>query len=78
MLFRSVTALFAAAIWSFLPFGFVPLLLAYAPGGLVEMSLVAVALHIEVAFVASHHIVRLFVVMGGAPLAFVLVKKFQK
>jgi uncharacterized membrane protein AbrB (regulator of aidB expression) len=39
------------------------------------MSLVAVALHIEVAFVVSHHIVRLFAVMAGAPLAFRLVKK---
>jgi uncharacterized protein len=73
-----VTALFALAISSFLPFGFVPLLLAYAPGGLAEMSLVAVALHIEVAFVAFHHIVRLFVVMGGAPLAFGLVERFKR
>jgi len=72
-----VTALFALAASNFSEFGFVPIFLAYSPGGLAEMSLVAVALHIEVAFVASHHIVRLFVVMGGAPLAFALVKRFR-
>ena len=72
-----VTALFALASTNFSEFGFVPIFLAYAPGGLAEMSLVAVALHIEVAFVASHHIVRLFVVMGGAPLAFALVRKLK-
>lgn len=73
-----VTAIFAIALTGFLPFGFVPLFLAYSPGGLAEMSLVAVALHIEVAFVATHHIVRLFVVMGGAPFAFAVVKRFRR
>jgi membrane AbrB-like protein len=71
----AVTALFALGATLFSEFGFVPIFLAYAPGGVAEMSLVAVALHIEVAFVVSHHIVRLFAVMAGAPLAFALVKK---
>jgi hypothetical protein len=74
----AVTALFAVGATKFSDFGFVPILLAYAPGGVAEMSLVAVALHIEVAFVASHHIVRLFFVMAGAPLAYALVKKPEK
>ncbi|AMJ62383.1 AbrB family transcriptional regulator [Bosea sp. PAMC 26642] len=46
--------------------GHVPLILAYSPGGLAEMSLIALALHTEVAFVAAHHIVRVFLVMVGA------------
>lgn len=69
----TVTAMFAWIAAEFTGYGFVPLFLAYAPGGLPEMSLVAISLHIEVAFVAFHHIVRLFMVMGGAPLAFSLV-----
>jgi membrane AbrB-like protein len=46
------------------------LLLAYAPGGLTEMSLVALALHAEAAFVATHHIARIFLVIVAAPLVF--------
>jgi uncharacterized membrane protein AbrB (regulator of aidB expression) len=30
------------------------------------MSLIALALHTEVAFVAAHHIIRVFLVMIGA------------
>ncbi|MEH7829533.1 AbrB family transcriptional regulator [Gemmobacter denitrificans] len=46
------------------------LLLAYAPGGLTEMSLVALALQAEVAFVAAHHVLRILVVIVAAPLLF--------
>lgn len=46
------------------------LLLAYAPGGLTEMSLVALALQAEVAFVAAHHVVRILLVIVAAPLLF--------
>lgn len=42
------------------------LVLAYAPGGLAEMSLVALSLNIEVAFVVTHHLVRVIVVTAGA------------
>lgn len=46
------------------------IILAYAPGGITEMSLVALALHAEVAFVALHHVVRILMVLGAAPLIF--------
>lgn len=46
------------------------LLLAYAPGGLTEMSLVAIALNAEVAFVAAHHVLRILMVIVAAPLLF--------
>ena len=42
------------------------------------MSLVAIAIHIEVAFVVSHHILRLFVVMGGASMVYKLLEKLRK
>jgi membrane AbrB-like protein len=56
--------------------GHVPLILAYSPGGLAEMSLIALALHTEVAFVAAHHIIRVFLVMVCAgPLFGVIIGK---
>lgn len=53
----------------------VPLILAYSPGGLAEMSLIALALHTEVAFVAAHHIIRVFLVMVSAGPIFGLLGK---
>ena len=34
------------------------LVLAYSPGGLAEMSLVALAMNADIAYVASHHLLR--------------------
>ena len=41
-------------------------LLAYAPGGLTEMSLVALSMHADVAFVATHHLFRVVVLLAIA------------
>ena len=46
------------------------LLLAYAPGGLAEMSLVALSLNVDAAFVATHHITRIVLIVLFAPLIF--------
>lgn len=46
------------------------LVLAYAPGGLAEMSLVALALSIDIAFVATHHAFRLLIVLAITPPIF--------
>jgi len=46
------------------------LVLAFAPGGLAEMSLIALALSFDAAFVATHHIVRIFLIVVLAPIAF--------
>ncbi len=53
----------------------VSLILAYAPGGLAEMSLVALAIGADVAFVAAHHLARVILVMVAAPLAFTLIER---
>lgn len=52
-------------------------LLAYAPGGLAEMSLVALAMDAEVAYVASHHIVRITLVILLAPLVFAALGRWR-
>ncbi|TVQ34927.1 MAG: AbrB family transcriptional regulator [Geminicoccaceae bacterium] len=45
-----------------------PLLIAYVPGGVAEMALIALALGIDPAFVAVHHVVRIALVVGLAPV----------
>ncbi|HYF52830.1 MAG TPA: AbrB family transcriptional regulator [Salinarimonas sp.] len=62
----AITLVFALGVSRVSDYGVVPLMLAYSPGGLAEMSLVALALQIEVAFVAAHHVIRVFLVMVGA------------
>lgn len=42
--------------------------LAFAPGGQAEMVMLALVAGADVAFVATHHLVRIFVVILGAPL----------
>lgn len=50
--------------------------LAYAPGGLAEMSLIAFGIGQNVPFVATHHLCRIGMVILLAPLAFKLIKKY--
>ena len=42
--------------------------LSYAPGGFAEMSLIGLALGVEIAMVATHHLFRLFLIILTAPL----------
>jgi membrane AbrB-like protein len=50
------------------------LILAYAPGGVVEMSLVSLAMDLDVAFVSTHHIVRIMLVIALAPVVVRLIR----
>jgi membrane AbrB-like protein len=76
MILLALTGLFALGVSRISAYGVIPLVLAYSPGGLAEMSLVALALQIEVAFVAAHHIVRVFFVMLCAGPAFALLRRW--
>jgi membrane AbrB-like protein len=44
--------------------------LSYAPGGFAEMSLIGLALGIEIAMVATHHLFRLFLIIMTGPFVF--------
>jgi membrane AbrB-like protein len=44
--------------------------LSYAPGGFAEMSLIGLALGIEIAMVATHHLFRLFLILITSPIIF--------
>jgi len=53
----------------------VAMVLALAPGGLSEMSLVALAIGVETAFVSSMHIARIIMIVIAAPLVFRLTHR---
>lgn len=64
-----LTLIFVEAIYSL---GFAPgmeTLLALAPGGQAELTVLALIVGADVAFVVAHHVLRIFVVIMGAPLA---------
>ncbi len=68
-----VTVVFAGALSLLTDLPVPELVLAYAPGGVVEMSLISLAMDLDVAFVSSHHIARIMLVLALAPLASRLV-----
>ena len=49
--------------------------LAFAPGGLAEMSLIALYLGGDTAYVAAHHIVRITMVVLLVPPSYKLLKR---
>lgn len=51
------------------------LMLAYSPGGLPEMSLVALSLNVGTAFVVVHHLVRVLFVLASAAAGFKLLQR---
>ncbi|ACI99163.1 AbrB family transcriptional regulator [Rhodospirillum centenum] len=65
----AVTVLMALSVHLLTGLDLAALILAYAPGGLAEMSLVALSLHVDAAFVATHHIARIVLIVIFAPLA---------
>jgi len=68
-----INVAFAVALHNALDLPAAALMLAYAPGGLAEMSLIAIAIGTDAAFVATHHIVRIFLIVVLAPLTFKLL-----
>jgi membrane AbrB-like protein len=70
-----VAALFGLAVDASAGMPFASALLAFAPGGLAEMSLIALALGVDAAYVSSHHVVRIFMIVVAAPLAFRLLRR---
>lgn len=62
------TFAFALAVSMLTEFELVALLLAYSPGGVAEMSLVALVMQVETGFVVFHHVARISMVILGARL----------
>lgn len=70
-----VSAGFAYVLQPIVDAPFDALWLAFSPGGLAEMSLIALALHLDPAFVATHHVFRILMVVILAPLAYRLLMR---
>lgn len=66
----TLTAAWAFAIAAMTGLDPVLLTLGYSPGGLAEMSMVALGLALEPGFVIVHHLTRVVLVLIAAPLAF--------
>ena len=71
----AIAAGFALALRNYTDASFAALLLAYAPGGLVEMSLVALSMGLSVPFVSVHHILRILFSLTMVPLQFERIVK---
>jgi membrane AbrB-like protein len=67
LLMLALGAAFTVALHDFAGTSAEGVMLAYAPGGLAEMSLVALALGVDTAYVASMHLVRVILVIFCAP-----------
>ena len=69
VLLIGLTVVFVEAIYGL---GLAPgmeALLAFAPGGQAELTVLALIVGADVAFVVAHHVLRIFVVILGAPFA---------
>ena len=83
-IFFSIIILFVVTILfcyvSHLLFGhdFLALFLSYAPGGIYEMTGIAIAFNYKVDFVVTHHIVRLFTIILITPIMMKLIFNLEK
>ena len=69
-----LTAIFVEFIYLFSLAPPMETLLAFAPGGQAEMTVLALIAGADVAFVIVHHVLRIVVVIVGAPIAARLMK----
>lgn len=70
LILLALTLVFGAAIAAVTGLERKALYLALAPGGVTEMSLVALALGVDIAFVTTHHLARIVMVVVLAPLTY--------
>lgn len=78
VLLITIAVVFALAVGWATGLDFDALLLAYAPGGLAEMSLIALAQDIDPAFVSAHHTLRIALVVLLAPLLFRVIARTSR
>lgn len=54
------------------------IVLAYSPGGLAEMSIIALSLGMDTAFIAVHHVFRISLIVMAAPITFNLLGRLGR
>ncbi len=72
VLFSVIAAIAASFI---IDKNFFSLLLAYCPGGIYEVAVIAIAFDLDPEFVSFHHIVRLLMILFTVPVVVKFVKK---
>lgn len=72
-----LTGAFALLVSETTNLSFLAVFLSYSPGGVAEISLLALALQVETAIVTIHHIARIVLVGFGGPLLFVLGRNLR-
>lgn len=72
----ALSAVFAAVVTLLFNEDFFSALLAFAPGGVAEMCLIAIALDANPSFVAAHHLVRIGFILLAAPLFAAWVRRW--
>ncbi len=75
LILLAVTFAWAAAVSAVTGLDPILLTLAYSPGGLAEMSMVALSLALEPGVVAIHHLTRVVLVLIGGPPGFKWIAK---
>lgn len=76
MMLLALTVVYSLILQQLMDVPFGAFILAFSPGGLTEMSLVALAMQIDIAFVATHHMVRIFIVVALTPYLFKAMDRF--
>jgi hypothetical protein len=76
VLLLGITALFAFLVAAATGLPIVQVLLGYSPGGIAEMSLIALSLGVDPAFVSTHHVARIFMIVLTAVPFFLLLGRF--
>jgi membrane AbrB-like protein len=74
----TVAGIFASAAAWLLSLNFADVLVAYAPGGLEAMTILAFALHLDPAFVGAHHLWRFLYVSVMMPLAVAYLARLRQ
>jgi membrane AbrB-like protein len=70
----SLAAAFAFGLEQYTGLPFTALWLAFAPGGLAEMTLISLAMNIDTAFVSTHHLIRMMFLVFVTPIVFKLIR----
>ena len=63
-----IAAIFAAGLISLVPLRIPEVMIAFAPGSVDAMMLLALALHLDPVYVGAHHVLRIFMVSLMMPL----------
>jgi len=73
-----IGTIFAFIISKIINVSFPALVLAFSPGGATAMCLVSMSLGIDIAFVSTHHLIRVWLISAMLPLLFRYIKNEAK